>query len=67
VIASRFCGEVVRDGHSGRVLEEVSGERIAAALRQLLRSPQTLQTMSDSSRVDERFSLNSLARSLSTL
>ena len=65
VIASRFCGEVVRDGYNGVVLEEVSGPAIAATLRQL--SPETLQTMSDNSGVDERFSLNSLAASLSTL
>jgi glycosyltransferase involved in cell wall biosynthesis len=67
VIASRFCGDVVRDGYNGLVLEEVSGPAIAAALRQLLHAPESLQAMSENSRVDERFSLNSLAASLSNL
>jgi len=65
VIASRFCGEVVHDGYNGVVLEEVSGQAIAAALRDL--SPERLQEMSYNSRVDERFSLTSLAASLSIL
>ncbi len=67
VIASRFCGDVVRDGHNGLVLEEVSGPAIAEALQQLLRAPERLQAMSENSHVDERFSLNSLAASLSNL
>jgi glycosyltransferase involved in cell wall biosynthesis len=67
LIASRFCGEVVRDGYNGLVLEEVSGEAIAAALQKLLRSPESLQAMSENSSVDERFSLKSLAASLSSL
>ena len=65
VIASRFCGNVVRDGHNGLILEEVSGPAIADALRQL--SPEKLQAMSENSRVDDRFSLNSLAAELSRL
>ncbi len=65
VIASRFCGDVVRDGYNGIVLEEVSGSAIADAVQQL--TPERLQAMSDNSRVEERFSLNSLAASLSSL
>lgn len=67
VIASRFCGEVVRDRHNGLVLEDVSGQAIAAALQELVRSPESLHAMSENSRVDERFSLQSLAASLSNL
>lgn len=33
VIASRHCGDVVRDDESGFVLDEVSGEAIASAVR----------------------------------
>ncbi len=67
VIASRNCGDVVTHDFNGMLLEEVSGPAIAETLRQLLHSPERLQTMSDNSRVEERFSLSSLAASLSTL
>ena len=67
VIASRYCGEVVRDGVNGIVLEEVSGRAIAQAILELLRSPERLSMMSARSAVDERFSLTSLAASLRQL
>jgi len=67
VIASRNCGQVVRDGVNGVVLEEVTGEAIAEVLRSFLRSPDTLRAMSARSGVDERFSLTTLAASLATL
>jgi len=64
VIASRNCGEVVRDGYNGVILEEVSGQAIADALMSLLRSPETLSGMSVRSAADDRFSLKTLAESL---
>ena len=67
VIASRHCGEVVRDGVNGVVLEEVSGVAIAEVIRGLLRQPDKLQGMSIRSGVEERFSLSSLASSLREL
>ncbi len=67
VIASRYCGEVVRDGINGVVLEEVSGEAIADVIRGFLRSPKKLRAMSVRSGVDERFSLTKLASSLRQL
>ena len=67
VIASRNCGDVVTDSLNGLLLEEVSAEAIAGALQRLLHSPAALQAMSENSGVDERFSLNSLATSLSAL
>ena len=67
VIASRYCGEVVRDGFNGVILEEVSGRAIADVLLQFLRSPETLSAMSVRSGVDDRFSLQRLASSLSNL
>ena len=67
VIASRYCGEVVRDGVNGVVLEEVSGEAIAEVIRGFLRSPERLSAMSVRSGVDERFSLTKLASSLRQL
>jgi glycosyltransferase involved in cell wall biosynthesis len=67
VIASRYCGDVVRDGFNGLLLEEVSGSEIAEKLRQLSRSPESLRAMSENSRVEDRFSLTALAASLSSL
>ncbi|HEV8186586.1 MAG TPA: glycosyltransferase family 4 protein [Pyrinomonadaceae bacterium] len=67
VIASRNCGEVVRDGYNGVILEEVSGPAIADALMSLLRSPETLSALSMRSAVDDRFSLKKLAESLKKL
>ena len=67
VVASRNCGEVVRDGVNGVILEEVSGHAIAEALLSLLRSSETLCEMSARSGVDERFSLRILGESLKKL
>ena len=67
VIASRNCGDVVTDGFNGLILHHVSADAIVYALEQLLRTPETLQMMSNNSRVDDRFSLRSLAVSLSSL
>jgi len=39
VIASRHCGDVVRDEENGLILEEVSGAAIAAAIRHYLQDP----------------------------
>jgi glycosyltransferase involved in cell wall biosynthesis len=67
VIASRHCGEVVRDGVNGVVIEGISGRAIADVILGLLRSPERLKTMSKRAEVDERFSLTRLASSLSRL
>jgi glycosyltransferase involved in cell wall biosynthesis len=67
VIATPYCGEIVTNGLNGMILETVSAETIADTLHRLLRSPETLQSMSENSRVDDRFSLQSLAASLSSL
>lgn len=67
VIASRYCGDVVKHGVNGLLLENVSATAISDAIHQLLRSPESLNAMSQNSRVDERFSLQSLAASLSSL
>lgn len=67
VVASRNCGEVVRDGFNGVILEDVSAQRIAEVLRQFLASPETLSAMSVRSGVDDRFSLKALGSALERL
>jgi glycosyltransferase involved in cell wall biosynthesis len=67
VVASRYCGSVVRPGSTGLVLKDVSGPAIADAILTLHRSPCTLQRMSSLAEVSDEFSLNSLASSLVNL
>ena len=67
VVASRRCGEVVRDGFNGVVLEEVSAEAITDVLLRFLRSPEILSAMSERSGVSDPFSLKTLASSLQDL
>jgi glycosyltransferase involved in cell wall biosynthesis len=67
VIASRYWGEVVRDGVNGVVLEEVSGVAIAEVVRGFVQEPEKLSAMSIRSVVEERFSLGMLASSLRQL
>jgi glycosyltransferase involved in cell wall biosynthesis len=67
VVASQHCGDVVTNGFNGRILESVSAAAIADTLCELVRSPGTLHAMSENSRIDDRFSLRSLAASLSSL
>jgi glycosyltransferase involved in cell wall biosynthesis len=43
IIASRFCGEVVKDEVSGLILQDVTGEAIANALLFCLNNPQQLE------------------------
>jgi len=64
VVASRYCGDVVRNGVNGVVLSEVSGTAIADVLLKFLHSPETLYVMSANSSVNDRFSLRTLATSL---
>jgi len=64
IIASRFCGDVVRDGVNGVLLTEISGTAIAGVLVDLLNQPGKLQEMSANSGVDDRFSLNAVGRAL---
>ena len=46
VIASPFCGGVVRDGHNGLLLADVSAHSIAGAIRSLLNTPALLGRLS---------------------
>ena len=67
VIASRCCGEVVRNGVNGVLLEEISGEEIAKVITGMLRKPDELSAMAERSGVDERFGLERLGAELLSL
>jgi glycosyltransferase involved in cell wall biosynthesis len=64
VIATMRCGEVVKSGINGVVLQEVSGREIAAVLRDLVAHPEKLAAMSASSGVDDRHRPDSFADAL---
>jgi glycosyltransferase involved in cell wall biosynthesis len=66
VIASRRCGEVVRDGINGIVLEEPTTDPIVATLQLCLRNPDQLAQFSENATVGERFSLSCLSANLCT-
>jgi len=54
VIATSNCGQVVRHGVNGVLLDDGGGVEIAAVLRQMVADPASLTAMSASSRVDEQ-------------
>ncbi|MBB5039609.1 glycosyltransferase [Prosthecobacter dejongeii] len=64
VIASRLCGQVVRDQENGLILDEVTPEAITGALRKLLESPLLLEKMSQHATVPEVFSIQHLGAAL---
>jgi glycosyltransferase involved in cell wall biosynthesis len=64
VIASKHCGDVVRDGLNGVLLPEVDGRIMAEVLRDLAANPQGLCSMARASRVGKAFSLEKVGESL---
>jgi glycosyltransferase involved in cell wall biosynthesis len=60
VIASRFCGSVVRDGENGLLLREVSAGEIRRALDHCVNRPQDLQRMARNSGVRTTFGFQAI-------
>ena len=67
IIASRYCGEVVTHQQNGLVLSEVSGEAIAAALRECCQHPLHLQRWSGQAINMNCYDLPQLAKTLQNL
>ncbi len=67
IIASKFCGDVVKQGVNGILLEEVSGNAIAKALKSCLDNPSQLEVFSKQSTDISHFSLLKLRHSLEAL
>ncbi|HBE20254.1 MAG TPA: glycosyltransferase [Cyanobacteria bacterium UBA11149] len=67
IIASRFCGEVVKDGVNGLILPEVTGFAIALALEFCLNNPQSLQNFSSATSQTSQFKLSHLYHHLQSL
>src|SRR5437667_11216133 len=64
IIASRDCGDVVRDGVNGLRLPDLSGESIADALQRCLCKPNRLRTFAENAIQSEKIDLNGLAQAL---
>lgn len=67
IVASRSCGQVVRDGVTGLVLSEVTPGVIAAALQRLIAEPQLLAAFSRNSVKPPGGGLAALGQSLVAL
>ena len=64
VVASRYCGEVVRDGVNGYLLPRVDALTIAQSLYHLLASPRYLSILADHCVIDPRSALAAVGRAL---
>lgn len=67
VIASRFCGQVVRDGVNGLLLPEVSTDAIEQALRTVEQRPALLAAFAARSQPDAGASVTALGAALERL
>lgn len=64
IIASKYCGEVVRHNIDGIILEQVNGEQIWRSLLELQDQPERLQKLAAGIQLKPQFSLDSLSQSL---
>ncbi|WP_202951295.1 glycosyltransferase family 4 protein [Xenococcus sp. PCC 7305] len=64
IIASPFCGEVVKDNINGLTLPEVNGNEITKALSFCLKNPNKLQNFARNSHDFSEFSLDNLQEQL---
>ena len=64
IVASRFCGEVVRDGVNGIVLDELSPNAISTALRSCVCQAARLRSFAANAGLGEKFKLKTVAENL---
>lgn len=64
IIASQFCGEVVKNKINGLILENVTTEAIVQALKFCQQNPQQLQEFANQSQISSDFSLQKLSNRL---
>lgn len=67
IIASRYCGEVIKHKHNGFLLEEITPQRIATVLSMCCLHPQILQEWSSNSYDMNLFSIEKLSQLLKEL
>ncbi len=64
IIASKFCGDVVKDKVNGMILPEVTGEAIAKTILFCLQNPQQLEAFVQEATNTSRFNLSQLQHNL---
>ncbi len=67
VVASKFCGDVVRDGVNGLLLQEISGDQIAQALKRLSADSSRLASLAAGVSMRSCFTLDKVGATLSAL
>ena len=67
IIASRHCGQIVIDGQTGLLLDEVSPRAIAEAFSRILAQPQLLSQFAEASAATRRPGLAALTAVLTAL
>lgn len=67
IIASRYCGEVLKHSVNGLLLDEPTADAIVEALRFCVANPDRLGAFSSASRIEDRFSIDALAQNLLSL
>ncbi len=67
IIASRNCGEVVRDGENGLILPEVTEVEIQRAILKVMDNPSLLQRLAANSWIEDKFTLKALGDNLTSL
>lgn len=67
VIASRFCGDVVRDGIDGIILRELTPEAIKETIQRVIINPELLASLSQGTQFRKEFGLETLGEKLVTL
>ncbi|MCX6595977.1 MAG: glycosyltransferase family 4 protein [Acidobacteria bacterium] len=61
VLASRYCGDVVREGQNGLFIDPLTAENTAALLQRLLREPALLPSLAAGSRLLPHQTIDGLA------
>jgi glycosyltransferase involved in cell wall biosynthesis len=67
VVASRYCGEVLKHSVNGLLLDEPTADAIVEGLRFCLADPARVAAFSNASRIEDRFSIDALAQNLLSL
>lgn len=67
VIASRFCGDVVRDGVNGHILPTMDPHDLASIIRELASDPARLSQLQEGASAEDRFGLDTIGRQLEEL
>lgn len=67
LLASRFCGNVVRDGTNGLLIDPLDAKTIANRVQQCLEEPSMLARFSQASSVAPQFSMGALETNLLNL